>query len=259
MKSQTAPFVALSRRVTQGGRQPISELMHRGLAQPEIVSLAAGFVDQASLPVDAFRQAAEALFADPHRARAALQYGTTPGLPRLRKQVLDRLLAADRRADAEDLSIDRVVITGGSNQLLHLVTSCLCDEGDIVLVAAPTYFVYLGLLGSLGVRAVGVEADEDGLVADSLEAVLQQLQRSGELPRVKMIYIVTYFDNPSSITLSAIRRAQIVELAQRFSLGGTAGHRIHILEDAAYRDLRYAGEDIPSLWSHDDGQHGDGQ
>ena len=238
----------LSRRSGWAEGQPISHLMHKALAHPHLISLAAGFVDQPTLPVEPTRQALDALLNDPIRGLAALQYGTTAGLASLREAVLARFRQADGDPDSErSLDIDQVIVTAGSNQLLHLVCDTLLDPGDIVLCAAPSYFVFLGMIANLGARAVGVAADENGMIPEALDEQLQRLDASGELERVKAIYVTTYFDNPGSVTLSAQRRPQIVESAHQWSKDS----KIFIIEDTAYRDLRYFGEDIPSLRSFD--------
>ncbi len=239
----------LSRRAQwAGGHTMVSQLMARSLAHPELISLAAGFVDQETLPVEPTRMAFEAVWSDPERARAALQYGTTIGHPPLRQALLDRTLQADGGTASElNLSVGQVVITAGSNQLLHLVSDILLDPGDIVIAAAPTYFVYMGTLGNLGARTIGVETDEDGLIPEAVEEELGRLERAGELARVKAIYAVTYYDNPSGVNVPAGRRAALVELAKRWSRRG----KIYLIEDAAYRELRYWGDDVPSLRSFD--------
>jgi 2-aminoadipate transaminase len=238
----------LSARAQRAAGQPISYLMHHALAHPEVISLAAGFVDQQSLPVDATLAAAQGLLAEPLRGRAALQYGTTAGYAPLREEILRRLLEADGLTKAEaGLSVDQVVLTAGSNELLHLLADVLLDPGDIVLCAAPSYFVFLGMAAGLGVRTVGVEMDEDGIIPEALDEQLARLDRAGGLPRVKAIYVVTYFDNPSNVTLAKERRGPLVEVARRWS----KHHRIYVLEDAAYRQLRYEGDDLPSLQAYD--------
>jgi 2-aminoadipate transaminase len=236
-----------SRRAQLSGNQPIGELMRLALARPELISLAAGFVDQASLPVEPTRAAVEALLGDPAVARAALQYGTTAGYPPLREAVLDRFLAADGLQAARRIPLEQVVLTAGSNQLLHLLGEVLFDPGDIVLCAAPTYFVYLGLVAGLGVRSVGIEIDGDGIIPAALEAELRRRDEAGELERVKAVYVTSYFENPSTVTLSRARRAEIVEIAKRWSKKS----KIYVIDDAAYRELRYAGDDLPSLRSFD--------
>ena len=239
----------LSRRAQwAGGHTIVSQLMARSLAHPELISLAAGFVDQETLPVEPTRKALEALWSDPGRARAALQYGTTIGHPPLRQAVLDRMVRADGVTARElNLSLPQIVVTAGSNQLLHLVSDILLDPGDIVICGAPTYFVYMGTLGNMGVRTIGVEMDQDGLIPEAIEDELGRLDRGGELPRVKAIYAVTYYDNPSGVNVPAGRRAALVELAKRWSVRG----KIYLIEDAAYRELRYWGDDVPSLRSFD--------
>lgn len=238
----------LSRRAHWAAGQPIGYLMAHALANPELVSLAAGFVDQQSLPVEATKTAFDAVMSDPVRARSALQYGTTLGYEPLREQVLAQLCQADGQPAAEsNLSPDQVMITAGSNELLHVLADTLFDVGDIVLCAAPSYFVFLGICSNLGVRTVGVDCDEQGLIPAALQEQLERIEAEGELHRVKAIYVVTYFDNPGTVTLARDRRPEIVELAQRWS----KLNRIYVVEDAAYRELRYFGEDIPSLRAFD--------
>jgi 2-aminoadipate transaminase len=107
--------------------------------------------------------------------------------------------------------------------------------------------VYHSLLQSHGARVLTVPMDEHGMKMDALESLLQELQQRGELSRLKLIYTVDYFQNPTGLTFSADRRPKLVELARRFS----TDHRILILEDAAYRELRYSGPDLPSVKRYD--------
>lgn len=238
----------LSQRAQRAGGQPISALMHQALAHPELISLAAGFVDPATLPVELAGTAIQDLMSDPVEARRALQYGTNAGLPALRATLLDRFHAADGWTPAETgLTPENLVITAGSNELLHLIGDTLFDPGDIVLCGAPEYFVFLGMLSNLNVRAIGVATDADGLIPAALDEQLRQIDAAGELARVKAIYVTSYYSNPSTVTLSARRRPEIVELAKRYS----RAHPIYIIDDAAYRDLRYSGDETPSLRAFD--------
>ncbi|MFZ5828529.1 MAG: PLP-dependent aminotransferase family protein [Planctomycetota bacterium] len=252
--SDTQPILAavLSRRAQWAGREPIATaLMARAIAQPELISLAAGFVDPATLPVELTQRALEAVWSDPQHARAALQYGTTLGHAGLRESLLNRMAAADGCTAAEiHARPDDVILTTGSNELLFLVSEVLLDPGDIVITASPSYYVYLGTLATLGARVYGAEIDEEGIVPEAVEDRLRQLEIEGELGRVKAIYVTTYSDNPTGLTLSIERRAALLEIAQRWSKHG----RIYVIEDAAYRDLRYFGDDVPSLRSLD--RHG---
>ena len=232
-----------------GGDSVVSVLMARALANPQLASLAAGFVDQATLPIEATRQAFEAIQSDPGLAGAALQYGTTIGYPALREAILERTLKADGRAKAAKApTVGQVVITAGSNQLLYLLGDTLLDPGDIVLCGAPSYFVFMGALENLGARPLGVEVDCDGMVPEAVDEELARLDRAGELPRVKAIYITTYYDNPSGVSMPGPRREAMVEIARRWSRKS----KIYLIEDAAYRELRYYGDDVPSLQSFDD-------
>jgi 2-aminoadipate transaminase len=188
------------------------------------------------------------LLADSGAAQDALQYGTTQGYGPLREKIHRHLLALDGLAASDvGYSADDIVVTTGSQQLLYLLGEVLLNPGDIVITEAPSYFVYHGILGSLGVRTLTVPMDEQGMMTDALEALLTRLEKSGDLSRVKLIYTVDYFQNPTGLTLSLPRRRQVLELAQRFS----KTQRIMILEDAAYRELRFEGVDVPSIKSLD--------
>ncbi|NDD39160.1 MAG: PLP-dependent aminotransferase family protein, partial [Verrucomicrobia bacterium] len=132
----------------------------------------------------------------------------------------------------------------GSQQLLYLLTEALCDPGDIVLVEDPTYFVYLGIAQSHGLRCRGVRLLPDGLDLAHLEQVLEELRRRGDLPRVKLLYLVTYYQNPTGYTTSFAKKAAALKLLRRYEK--FAGHPLYLIEDAAYRELRFAGEEVPS-------------
>lgn len=248
--SSTPRFI--SQRAARAGGQPIGPLMKRALENPSLISLAAGFVDQATLPVDAMRTASEALLRDPDAARVALQYGSTAGHPELRRAVLERLAVQDQTA-IDPAAAERMVVTAGSNQLLHLVGELLLEEGDIVITSAPSYLVFMGLMQAFGVTVDGVLSDADGIVPDALNDLLAWHHAAGTLSRIKAVYVMSYFDNPSSRNLARERRPRIVEIVQAWSRRqASRDHTIYIVEDTAYRDLRYVGDDLPSLRSFDD-------
>ena len=224
---------------------PISWLMATALARPQLISLAAGFTDNPSLPVNEARSLLADMLGSPKTGQAALQYGTTAGDPALRQLTARRLALLDGQLAARRAySPDRMIITNGSQQMLYMVTEALCDPGDIVLVEDPSYFVYLGILQSHGVRARGIRMETDGLDLGRLEAVLAALKRSGDLRRVKLLYLVSYYQNPTGRTTSFVKKAGALELLRRFE--AAAGHPIYLLEDAAYRELRFGGDDVLS-------------
>jgi 2-aminoadipate transaminase len=229
-----------SRRACSAAGQPISQLMSRALENPDLISLAAGFVDGATLPQTGVQQALAALFKDPRSGGAALQYGSTPGYHVLREILRDRMCLADGLENA--VGLDQIVVTAGSNQMLHLVSEALLEPGDIVLCASPTYFVYMGLLAAIEARAVGVTSDDQGMIPEALDEQFKRIEAAGELGRVKAIYLVPYFDNPAGVTMSLERRIAVVEAAKRWS----RYEAIHVISDEAYRELRYRGDDIPS-------------
>jgi 2-aminoadipate transaminase len=247
--SHTLHTSGLSQRSRWAADQAISFLMQQGVENPGCISLAAGLVDEDSLPAEPVREAVQALLADPNTAKSALQYGTTQGRLDLRTCLVD-YMAAQEGVAKESLGYDasRVVVTTGSQQLLSLLCETLLDPGDICIVGAPTYFVFLGCLAGVGAEPISVPLDENGLQPELLEQALGRLNELGRLPRVKMIYVVSEFDNPSGVSVSLERRKAIVDIANRWSIH----NRILILEDAAYRDLRFEGDPLPSLLSLDE-------
>jgi 2-aminoadipate transaminase len=207
-------------------------------------------VDPLTLPVEPTARIAHAILSDPARGRAALQYDTTLGLAGLRRAVLGHLEHLEGKpAAAMGLSADDVLITTGSQQALYLVGDALVDPGDVVIAANPSYFVYTGTLASLGATVETVPTDEHGMDVDAVGRLLEHLEADGRLARVKFVYCTSYFDNPTGLTLSAERRPRLLDVVRRFS--DRAGHRILILEDAAYRELRYDGPALPSIKSFD--------
>ena len=227
---------------------PIAFFVNKALENPALISLAAGLVDTNSLPTAEIGEAVAAIMADPKRGKLALQYGSTQGWKPLREKILERCCHRDG-VNAMDVSlgVDDVIVTTGSQQFLYLVGEALLNPGDIVIAEAPSYFVYQGCLVTFGVKVIGIPLDENGMNVEVLERVLSELRDSGELSRVKMIYTVDYFQNPTGLTLSEERRPKLVDLAKRFS----TEHRIMIVEDAAYRELRFDGPDLPSVKSFD--------
>lgn len=228
---------------------PISWLMKLALENPNLISLAAGFTDSESLPLNEVREAVESILSEKKKGRQVLQYGAAAGDEKLRQLTMKGLEALDHSGEVRRCAYEweRTVMTHGSQQALYLVTEALCDAGDIVLVEDPTYFVYLGTLASHGVQTRGVAADADGIDLEALERVLSRLEKEGNLARVKMLYLITYFHNPTGVTTSLEKKRGALEILRRFEK--KAGHRIFLLEDAAYRELRFAGEDVASALS----------
>jgi 2-aminoadipate transaminase len=236
---------ALGRRT---GPPPISWLMQTALSRPKLISLAAGFTDNPTLPVKISRQVLNRVLRSPKTGRPALQYGITAGETNLRQLTARHLQKLDlggtpcRRPQIH--SPEHVIITGGSQQLLYMTLEALCDEDDIILVEDPTYFVFLSILQSRGIRARGVRLECDGLDLARLETVLELLKKSGGIRRVKALYLISYFQNPTGVTTRFEKKRAILKLLKKFERA--AGHPIYLIEDAAYRELRFKGPDIPS-------------
>ena len=128
---------ALSQLAQRTIDPPISWLMRLTLDHPKLISLAAGFTDNESLPVSQTARLIEQVLGSKKSSPAPLQYGSTAGHPELRRLTAHDLSLLDGHSDRRVYGADRVLITNGSQQLLYMIAECLCDPGDIVLVEDP--------------------------------------------------------------------------------------------------------------------------
>jgi len=197
-------------------------------ASPDVISFAGGLPAPELFPVDAVARSAQAvLSAD---GPAALQYGVTEGHLPLREWVCSHLAAS------VGLSVtpDDILITNGSQQALDLLAKVLLDPGDLVVTENPAYLGALQAFQSYEARVTGLASDEHGLRPDALRSFLETSP-----VRPKFLYLIPNYQNPTGVTLSAARRAEIVQIA--------AHHRLPVLEDDPYGALRFSGEALPAL------------
>ncbi len=203
----------------------------KSLADPTIISFAAGNPAAESFPVEELA----ALSADIFKASAAtaLQYGMTEGYPPLR----DAIAARQKAVFGIGGEGDSTIVVSGGQQGIELACKALCNEGDVVLCENPSFIGALNAFRSNGARTVGVPMEHDGIDPEALEQAIK------DNPRAKLIYLIPTFQNPTGITTSEEKRRKILEIAKRYSLP--------ILEDNPYGELRFAGEEIPTLKSMD--------
>ncbi|NLE50841.1 MAG: PLP-dependent aminotransferase family protein [Chloroflexi bacterium] len=187
--------------------------------RPEVISFAGGLPAAEYFPVERFKEACDRVLAN--SAYQALQYSTTEGYTPLRELIAERLCRTGVCVDA-----DNVLITSGSQQALSLIGALLINPGDLVLVEQPTYLGALQAFSLYQANYLGVPLDDDGICTDQLPGAL----RHGP----KFMYILPNFQNPAGVTLSAARRAKLVEHAHQYG--------VPIIEDDPYGELRYEGE-----------------
>ncbi len=209
----------------------IARLMNAALENPSLLSLAAGFTDNTSLPLDLVKAAVEEIARED--LKETLQYGLNQGRPLLRRLLSQHL--SQWEPDLADMAADKhFLVTNGSQQALYLAMQVLCEPGDIVLVDRPSYFVFLEMLSAMGVRAVSLPVDVQGRMdVEALEAQLSRLQQAGEGSRIKAVYFVSYYSNPSSRSLTEGEKEVLARILASKDLV------IPVIEDAAYRDLYF--------------------
>jgi 2-aminoadipate transaminase len=196
----------------------------------------AGNPDPGSFPYQGLAQAtADVMETD---GANALSYGNVFGYQELREWVCHKHKVFENL----DLTPDNVLITNGSGDAIGLVIQTFVDEGDVVITEAPTFSATLQALRRNGAEIHGIDLDEEGLRTDQLRDKLESLTKAGK--RVKMIYTIVNFQNPGGPTLSLRRRKELLELAKQYN--------VIVLEDDAYGELRFEGEQLPSLYELDD-------
>lgn len=201
------------------------------LREPGIISFAGGWPAADLFPTAEIAEITAHIMA--HEGAAALQYGPSLGDDRLRQQVLDRLA----RVYGLQAPLHEIMITTGAQQALYLIAKVLLDEGDVVVVEAPSYVGVFSVFASFGGEVVSVPMDEEGLDTAALE------KRLAAGLQVKMIYTVPDYQNPTGLSMSLARRQKLVELAAQYNF--------IIIEDAPYADLRYEGDLIAPLYTLD--------
>ena len=198
--------------------------------QSGITSFAGGYPDPTLFPIDELHKIYDGLLA-PENA-TTLQYAASEGLPELRAQVAARLTA-----DGMPCTEDDVLITQGGQQGLDLVPKLFVDPGDVIVTERPTFLGALIAFNPCEPEYRSVPMDDEGMDMAALEEVLATTER------VKLVYTVPDFQNPTGRTMSLERRRRLVDLARE--------HDVVILEDTPYRELRYEGERQPSIKSLD--------
>jgi len=200
-------------------------------SDPEVISFAAGNPAPEAFPIETVKQISAKLFEeDPI---SVLQYGITEGYLPLRNLMKERMQAQGNfKPETEDL-----IITSGAQQVMELACKSLCNAGDTLICEAPSFIGSLNAFKSYNVNLVGVPLDDDGMNPEILEKTLK------ENPNTKLIYLIPNFQNPTGKTTTLARRKEIYALAQKYNT--------IILEDNPYGDLRFAGEDVPTIKSLD--------
>ena len=204
----------------------------------DTISLAAGNPAPETFPVADLARFAADIFAND--STTALQYGATDGYEPLRRAVAQRqktVWGIGKSVAEGDSFNDTTIIVSGGNQGIELAAKVFCNEGDTVICENPTFIGGLNAFRSCGYNTVGVPIEEDGMNVEALEETIKAT------PNAKLLYIIPTFQNPAGITTSLEKRKAIYEVCKKYGL--------MILEDNPYGELRFAGEEIPTIKSFD--------
>ncbi len=199
--------------------------------KPEIISFAGGLPAPELFPVENIKAVSQAVLDED--GKGALQYSTTEGLLRLREQIASRMNSKVKT----NVSKDDILITNGSQQGLDFSGRVFLDEGDIVLCESPTYLGAINAFKSYMPEFIEVPTDDNGMIIEELEKILATTDK------IKMIYVIPDFQNPTGRTWSLERRKGFMELVSKYE--------IPVIEDNPYGELRFDGQFLPSLKSMD--------
>lgn len=204
-------------------------------SRPEVVSLAGGMPYVSALPAHLIETAVERTVTD-HGA-VALQYGSGQGVPRLREQILEVMALEGIHG-----SVDDVVVTTGSQHALELLAKLFLDPGDVVIAEGPSYVTAITVFRSFQAEIVHVPMDEHGMNPQALRETIEQVKAAGK--RIKFLYTIPSFQNPSGVSLSWERRVEVLEIAR------SSG--VLVLEDNPYGLLYFDQAPPPAMRSLDD-------
>ena len=219
----------MSDRVKTMKGSAIREMFKR-MADPEIISLAGGNPAAELFPGEELSKiAGKVLMTSP---TLALQYGTTDGYPGMKE-------CAKARAEKVNSvnENDAILIMTGANQGIDLTAKAIINKGDKIVVESPSFIGSLNAFRTYEAQLVGVTVEDDGMSMDGLEEVLKSDSS------IKLIYTIPTFQNPTGTTMSLAKRKRMRELASKYD--------VLILEDNPYGDLRFSGEEMPTLKSLD--------
>ena len=223
-------MVQFANRMNQLKGSEIRELL-KLTAKPDIISFAGGLPAPELFPVEEMKTAAAAVMDE--AGRQALQYSTTEGFPRLREQIAQRMFEKNNvKTDP-----NHILITSGSQQGLDYSARVFLNEGDVVLMESPSYLGAINAFKCCEPNFVEVPTDEGGMIMEELDKILATTER------VKMIYVIPDFQNPTGRTWSLERRMKFMEIVNKYE--------IPVIEDNPYGELRFEGEYLPALKSLD--------
>lgn len=201
------------------------------LGDPSIISFAGGNPDPSTFPAELMSGIAAELFEK--QPAESLQYSVTEGYAPLRAKLAERL----KKKFGIGTSDDTVLVLTGGQQGIDLTCKVLCNEGDAVICEEPSFIGALNAFRTYKTRLLGVPMDDSGMNTDALENILKTEKKA------KLIYTIPTFQNPMGVTMSLEKRRKVYALAKKYG--------VVILEDNPYGELRFTGEDVPTIKSMD--------
>jgi len=206
----------------------------RRVGNPEAVPFNYGYPYPGSYPLAALTEATARVLT--REGAMAMRYGGGEACRQLSRIVEERLRGRGMEPRGG------LLITNGSAQALALSCQLFLDAGDWVAAEGPTYMGALRVMRNHAAQVLHVDMDDDGLCPETLREKLESRLREG-LPQPKFLYTIPNFQNPSGCTMTEERRRALLELAEEYDF--------MIVEDDAYGELRFAGDDVPTLFALD--------
>ncbi|OQX71299.1 MAG: hypothetical protein B6D62_02210 [Candidatus Cloacimonas sp. 4484_275] len=204
------------------------------LNDPEIISLAGGLPSPDMFLKEEMRAASRKILQN--NIEKVMQYSPIKGENTLLAAIIDFL-----KNDNVFIKEENLVVTSSGQHGLDLTGRLFLNQDDIVMLDRPTFAGAIVAFQMQRPKFVGIDIEDDGSNIDEYRKKIKELLSRNK--RIKFIYVVPDFQNPSGITMSLEKREKLLDLSYEFE--------IPIIEDSPYRDLRYYGETIPSIFSLD--------
>ena len=204
--------------------------------KPEMISFAGGLPSPDVFPVEDLRDAANRVFDS--QAKKALQYGTTEGDNTLKEELIKFESKQGVKLETKNL-----LVVSASQQALDITSKVFLDPGDCVIAERPTYLGAIQAIQSYSGNIMSVELtkEQDGFDMGVLERKYAEALKQGK--RIKYIYVIPDFQNPAGFCWSLQNRKALLEFAYKTG--------IPIVEDSPYREIRFIGDHIPSIYQLD--------
>jgi 2-aminoadipate transaminase len=224
-RNETLFLRQYSNRINLVPRSFIRDIL-KVIERPDIISFAGGLPNKNFFPVNEIKEAAIKVLET--SASSALQYSISEGLVELREKIAETYLKSGIRVSPE-----QILITSGSQQALDLIGKVFINKGDNIVLEEPAYLGAIQAFSMYQPKFLSVPLHKSGM---DINILSDRLKR-----KVKLLYLVPNFQNPTGISYSKENRSQIADLVR--------GTQTLLIEDDPYGLIRFKGRSLESVYT----------